>query len=53
MKVKVKTVYKAIHMRPDISEYDSKEEAEEFVKTCKKWGMGIVSCGIIKRRKNK
>jgi len=44
----VKTVYSPDTFRePDISEYDTKEEAELIVKTCLQWGIGIVSCEII------
>lgn len=48
-KIKVKTIYEAYYMRkPNISEYNTKEDAEDFIRTCKKWGIGIVSCEIIK-----
>jgi hypothetical protein len=49
-KVYVKTTYESQTMQePDISEYDSKEEANGFITTCLKWGIGIVSCNIISK----
>ncbi len=47
-KIKVKTVYEPTYMKePNVSEYDSTEEADMFVRCCLKWGIGIVSCEII------
>lgn len=47
-KVYVKTVYEESHHRePNISDYDSEDEAKSFIDTCLKWGIGIVSCEII------
>jgi len=47
-KVYVKTVYSRQHTRePNISEYDSVEDAQTFIDGCLKWGIGIVSCEII------
>ncbi len=52
-KIKVETVYGNEYMRePNISEYDTMEEAEQFVKTCRKWGIGIASCEIIEPKPN-
>lgn len=49
MTIKVKTVYETKYMRdPDISEFNTKKEAEQTIKICKKWGIGIISCEIIK-----
>jgi len=46
-KVYVKTVYKDSHHRePNISNYDSVDEAKSFIDACLKWGIGIVSCEI-------
>ena len=47
-KIYVKTVYSKQHIRePNISEYDSIEDANTFIDTCLKWGIGIASCEII------
>jgi len=47
-KIYVKTVYSRQHTRePNISEYDSVEDAQTFIDTCLEWGIGIVSCKII------
>jgi len=44
-KIFVKTVYEPKHMRePNISEYDTKKEADAFIEMCLQWGIGIVSC---------
>ncbi len=52
MKTKVKTVYGHQSMRePDISEYDSREVAEQAVKTVLKWGIDIVSAEIMEEEK--
>ncbi len=46
--VKVQTVYGSDYGRsPNISEYKTREEAEQFIETCLKWGIDIVSCEII------
>ena len=43
----VKTVYEANQYRePNISEYDSIGDAQSFINTCLRWGIGIVSCEI-------
>ena len=48
-KVYVKTVYQSSHHKePNISEYKTKKEAESFIETCLQWGIGIVSCKIVK-----
>lgn len=47
-KVYVKTTYESQNMQePNISEYNSEKEANVFINTCLKWGIGIVSCKII------
>lgn len=47
-KVLVKTVYdQASHREPNTSTHDSIEEAQAFIDTCLRWGIGIVSCEII------
>lgn len=51
-KIKVKTVYESRYVsEPAISEYETRKEAEQFVKTCLAWGIGIVSCEIIEDEK--
>ena len=46
-KVYVKTVYaESNYQEPNISEYDSTDEAQAFIDGCLKWGIGIVSCEI-------
>ena len=46
-KVYVKTVYTDDSYRePNISEYNSTKEAQAFIDTCLKWGIGIISCDI-------
>ncbi len=48
----VKTVYKAMYLRePGISKHNTKKEAEIFIDTCLKWGIGIVSCEIVDKPK--
>jgi len=45
--VYVRTVYQPQYLRkPNISVYDTIEEAQRFVDACLKWGIGIVSCEI-------
>lgn len=51
-KVKVKTIYNTeCNREPNISEYQTREQAEEFIRTCKKWGIGIFSCEVLKPNK--
>ncbi len=46
--IKVKTVYEPKYMKlATVSEYPTKQQAENFISTCLKWGIGIVSCEII------
>lgn len=48
MKTRVKTVYgHDSHRKPDVTEYDSKEEAFCMVKSTLKWGIDIISCEIL------
>lgn len=49
VKVKVKTVYGPSHYKePDISEYKNKEEAQTMIDATLKWGIGILSCEIVR-----
>ena len=44
----VKTVYGPSSMRePDVSKYNSKEEAELMINAALKWGIDIISCEIV------
>jgi hypothetical protein len=52
-KVYVKTVYRDKHREPDISEYDSEEDAQLFINACLQWGIGIDSCEITNTKENK
>ena len=46
----VETIYSGQYCRePDISEYKTEEEAQAFITTCLKWGIGIVNCEIINK----
>lgn len=46
-KIYVRTVYaEHSYQEPNISSYDSEKEAKDFIDTCLKWGIGIVSCEI-------
>lgn len=50
--VMVETRYSAGRWRkPNISVYKTKKEAEEIIKATLKWGIGILSCKIIKKKK--
>lgn len=52
MKVYVKTTYMPHCLRlPNVSEYDSVEDAERFIRTCLDWGIDIQSCEIVEIRK--
>jgi len=52
MLVYVKTVYEKKYMRlPNISVYKNDVDADLSISSCKKWGIGIVSCDIIEREK--
>lgn len=42
--IKVKILYR--DRLPDVTEYDTREEAEDFIRICKKWGLNIVSYEI-------
>lgn len=45
--VYVKTVYdEASFRKPEISEYPDEKEAQHFISTCRRWGIGIISCEI-------
>ena len=47
-KAYVKTVYaESNYQKPNISSYDSEDEAQAFIDICLEWGIGIVSCEII------
>jgi len=47
-KVCVKTVYAPEHFRePGLYYYRTQKEAKMFIRTCLKWGIGIVSCEIV------
>ena len=52
--IKVKTVFAQQYSgrEPEITEYKTNEEAQAFIKTCLRWGIGIISCDIIKKEKN-
>jgi hypothetical protein len=47
-KVYVKTTYSR-YQEDDITGYDTEEEANNFISTCLRWGIGIVSCEIINK----
>lgn len=52
MNTYVKTVYEAkCHQKANITRYVSRDTAESMIKTCLKWGIGIVSCEIIEEEK--
>ena len=43
--IRVKTSFEDQYARPDeISEFETNEQANEFISRCLKWGIGIVSC---------
>ncbi len=49
MNTYVKTVYD--YQKPNITRYTSKDTAENMIKSCLKWGIGIVSCEFVEEEK--
>ena len=48
---KVKTVSKVQGRQESwVSEYPTREEAEAYIRTALKWGIGIISCKIIEEK---
>ena len=50
--VKVKTVAKSFSMGGKeswVSEYPTRKEAEAYIRTALKWGIGIISCKIVEK----